>query len=266
MLIQKYDNSSAGRITVSQATSRDNIRLDLEKANAELEQADAARIVEWAHQHFGDRLVMTSSFGAQSALMLHLVTRVVPGIPVILIDTGYLFPETYRFALEMTERLKLNLKVYTPEITTGWLEAVHGPLWEQGEPGLKKYHQVAKIEPMQRALNELDAEAWIAGLRRSQTDHRAGLRVVESQNGRHKIHPVLNWSTRDVHDYLKKHQLPYHPLYERGYASIGDVHSTQPVTADQHEREGRFSGLRQECGLHLPTSDNENQSRSSSNL
>lgn len=249
--------------TVTRQTPK---RLNLDAVNTELEGAPATRIIEWAHETFGSRLVMTSSFGAQSALMLHLVTRVVPHIPIVLIDTGYLFPETYRFVLELTERLNLNLKVYTPQVTTGWLEAVHGRLWEDGEAGLSKYHQITKIEPMQRALNELGVQAWLAGLRREQTDHRATLRPVEQQDGRYKVHPVLDWTTKDVHEYLKKHNLPYHPLYEQGYASIGDTHSTQPITAEQHEREGRFSGLRQECGLHLPDSNEENESRNSSNL
>lgn len=249
-----------------QAATRQTRRIDLDAVNAELHNADAERVVGWAHETFGNRLVMTSSFGAQSALMLHLVTRVVPHIPVILIDTGYLFPETYRFALALTERLNLNLKVYTPQVTTGWLEAVHGRLWEQGESGLEKYHQITKLEPMQRALRELKAEAWLAGLRREQTDHRAALRRLEQQDGRYKLHPVLDWTTRDVHEYMKRHDLPYHPLYEQGYASIGDVHSTRPITDLQHERDGRFRGLRQECGLHLPTTSEENESRNSSNL
>lgn len=240
--------------------------IDLDAINTQLADARAARIVEWAAEQFGDGLVMTSSFGAQSAVSLHLVTRVVPDIPVIFIDTGYLFPETYRFAHDLAERLKLNLKVYTPRITTGYLEAVHGKLWEQGEEGLTKYHQLVKIEPMQRALADLKVTAWIAGLRRGQTSHRANLRHVEVQDGRHKVHPILTWSTKDVHDYLKQHDLPYHPLYEKGYASIGDVHSTRPITDGEHERQGRFGGLRQECGLHVPGSAEENQSRESSGL
>ncbi len=210
---------------------------------------------------------MTSSFGAQSALMLHMVTRILPDIPVILIDTGYLFPETYRFAMEMTERLNLNLKVYRPQMTNGWLEAIHGELWNQGPEGLKKYHQLVKIEPMQRALRELNAAAWIAGLRAEQTDHRLSLRSITRQNGQFKIHPILNWTTRQVHAYLKQHDLPYHPLYEKGYKSIGDIHSTVPITEDgSHERTGRFGGLQQECGIHLPQNEQENVSLGSSAL
>lgn len=241
-------------------------KLDLNAVNAQLESASAQQIVRWAGETFGDGLVMTSSFGAQSAVMLHLVTSVLPDVPIIFIDTGYLFPETYRFAQQLTQRLNLNLRIYTPRLTTSHLEAIHGKLWEQGEEGLTRYHQIAKIEPMQRALKELNVTAWIAGLRRGQTDHRATLRHVETQNGQYKVHPILTWTGKEVHEYLKKHDLPYHPLVEQGYVSIGDTHSTRPVTDGEHERQGRFGGLRQECGLHLPTTAEENQSRESSGL
>ena len=240
--------------------------LDLDMVNTRLANADAERVLQWAARTFSDRLVMTSSFGAQSAVMLHLANRIVPGIPVIFIDTGYLFPETYRFAEALTRRLELNLHVYRPRISGAWLEAVHGRLWEQGESGLARYHQIVKVEPMQRALKQLDAAAWVAGLRSEQTAHRAQLRRIERQDGRYKIHPILEWTTRNVHEYLKQHDLPYHPLYEKGYVSIGDVHSTAPIGSDQHERAGRFGGLRQECGLHIPQSAEEGQSRDSSGL
>ena len=242
------------------------IGLDLASANQQLAGASALRVIEWARETFGEGLVMTSSFGAQSALLLHLATRVVPDIPVIFIDTGYLFPETYRFAEQLTDRLNLNLKVYRPRYSAAWLEATCGKLWEQGEEGLEQYLQIAKVEPMQRALDDLNVTAWLAGLRAEQTDHRASLRTVETQDGRYKIHPVLDWSTKDLHEYFKAHDLPYHPLYYQGYASIGDVHSTRPITDQQHEREGRFSGLRQECGLHLPSSEEEDASRNASGL
>jgi len=250
---------------VTQAAARQT-ELDLDAVNARLAEQSAERIIEWASETFGDGLVMTSSFGAQSALLLHLATRVVPDIPVVFIDTGYLFPETYRFAEQLTDRLSLNLQVYRPRYSAAWLEATFGKLWEKGREGLDQYLHMTKIEPMQRALDELSASAWLAGLRAEQTEHRSQLRTVELQDGRYKIHPVLDWSTKDVHQYLKQHDLPYHPLYYQGYASIGDVHSTKPITAQQNEREGRFGGLRQECGLHLPSSDEENASRDASGL
>ena len=164
------------------------------------------------------------------------------------------------------ERLNLNLKVYQSHLSPARHEALHGKQWEQGPEGLAEYNQIRKVEPMHQALRELSASAWLAGLRGEQTEHRSGLRAVDLQDGLHKIHPILGWTTRDVHLYLTEHNLPYHPLYEKGYRSIGDTHSTIPVTADMHERAGRFHGLKQECGLHLPDSAEEDRSRQSSGL
>lgn len=241
-------------------------QIDLDNINHRLDGADATQVLRWAVQQFGRHLVMSSSFGAQAAVMLHLATRVVPDIPVILIDTGYLFPETYRFVDQLTHQLKLNLKVYQPAMSPARHEALFGRLWEQGEEGLTRYHQARKIEPMRRALQELGAQAWLAGLRHQQTEHRARLRAVEQQDGVYKIHPILTWTTQDVHRYLKQHDLPYHPLYEQGYLSIGDTHSTTALTPGMDERASRFGGLKQECGLHLPTSPEESDSRESSSL
>ena len=169
--------------------------LQLDSANSLLDGKSAPEIVRWAGETFGDGLAMTSSFGAQSAVMLHLVTRVVPDLPVILVDTGYLFPETYKLIQDFTERFKLNLKVYTARVTPARYEALHGKTWEYAE-GLSHYHDVFKVEPLQRALEELNVTAWLAGLRADQTDHRASLRTVEQQNGLYKIHPILSWSRK----------------------------------------------------------------------
>lgn len=241
--------------------------IDLDATNARLDGVDATAVVEWAAGTFGEGLVMSSSFGAQAAVMLHLVTRVVPDVPVIFIDTGFHFPETYQFADAMTRRLGLNLKVYAPDLSPAWMVARHGRLWEDGtKESLDLYDRMRKVEPMQRALRELSVTGWLAGLRRGQTDHRAQLRHVEKQGDRYKVHPILRWTSKDVYGYLKKHDLPTHPLYEQGYASIGDWHSTFKVGETDHERAGRFAGLKQECGLHLPASAEENASRESSGL
>lgn len=252
---------------MTSATARTTtVDLDLDAVNERLANADAPTAIEWAAETFGDGLAMTSSFGAQSALMLHLATRVLPDIPVIFIDTGYLFPETYRFAEELTDRLKLNLKVYQPAMSPARMEALRGKLWEEGLDGLNEYDRVRKVEPLQRAMAELGVTAWLAGLRAKQTEFRKSLRKLEKQGARYKVHPVLAWTTKDVHEYLKRHDLPYHPLYDQGYASIGDVHSTRPITAQEDERAGRFRGLKQECGIHLPATPEENESRESSGL
>ncbi|MFP4079908.1 MAG: phosphoadenylyl-sulfate reductase [Ectothiorhodospira sp.] len=222
----------------------------LERINRELEPMPADARVDWALGCFGERIVLSSSFGAQAAVMLHLVTRARPKIPVLLVDTGYLFPETYRFVDELTEQLGLNLKVYRSPWSSAWQEARFGRLWEQGLEGLRRYNRINKVEPMQRALKEQGADAWLAGLRRQQSGTRAGLGVVTWKNGRAKIHPIIDWTDRDVHQYLTRHGLPYHPLWYQGYLSIGDVHSTRSVHEIERPEQMRFFGLKRECGLH----------------
>jgi phosphoadenosine phosphosulfate reductase len=194
--------------------------------------------------------IMSSSFGAQSAVMLHLVTRQQADIPVVLIDTGYLFPETYRFIDELTERLDLNLKVFAPERSGAWQEAQHGRRWEQGLPGLDAYNRDNKVEPMQRAIEELNVGTWFSGLRRDQSLERAKTPFVERSGDRFKVYPIADWTDKDIYDYLQKHDLPYHPLWEQGYVSIGDVHTTKSLSEVDSIEETRFFGLKRECGLH----------------
>lgn len=224
--------------------------LETEQVNGELAKASAEARVRWAVETFGDRLVMSTSFGAQSAVMLHLATRVWPEIPVVFIDTGYHFAETYRFAAELEALLQLNLRVYNPGMTAARQEALYGKLWEQKEEGLRRYGLLNKVEPMNRALRETGAVAWLAGLRRAQASSRQGLPVVVRQNRTFKVHPLIDWTDRDIHRYLETHGLPYHPLWESGYVSIGDWHSTRPLTAGLTEEETRFNGIKRECGLH----------------
>ncbi len=229
-----------------------NPPLDLTRENERLQSASAQAVVEWARARFGDDLILSSSFGAESALMLHLVTRLIPRVRVVFIDTGYLFPETYRFAEELRERFDLDLRVYSPTVSAARQEALYGRLWEGGEAELQRYQALNKVEPMQRALGELAPRAWLAGLRNHQTAYRAGLERVALSDGVVKVHPVLEWSEAEVRDYMRAHDLPYHPLFQQGYRSIGDVHSTEPVEPDAPARSGRKLGVHSECGIHLP--------------
>jgi phosphoadenosine phosphosulfate reductase len=253
---------------VSDSALEPQRELDLEEVNDRLGGLGAAEIVQWAADSFGDDLVMSTSFGIQSAVVLHLVTQIRPHLPVIWIDTGYLPPETYQFAEHLTNKLKLNIKVYQAEMSPARMEALHGKLWESDDVAqLNRYDRMRKVEPMQRAVRELGARAWIAGLRAEQTDHRKTLPIVGRQWSRYKIHPILHWSAKDVYDYLTANDLPYHPLFDQGYTTVGDWHSSRPVTADDaHERDTRFGGKKQECGLHLPESEGEAKSRDSSQL
>lgn len=225
----------------------------------DLEVASATERVRWAYETYGDRLVLTTSFGVQSAVMLHLVTTQIPDIPVIFVDTGYLFPATYTFAAELTERLNLNLKTYIPKQTAAQQEALHGKLWEQGLEGLERYNRINKVEPMNRAVKELGATAWLSGLRRTQSSSRSARGVVETQNKMTKVYPIIDWNDRDVYEYLTENGLPYHPLWDQGYVSVGDWHSTKKLGEGMTEEETRFGGLKRECGLHEATGGSDFQ-------
>lgn len=222
----------------------------VETLNSELEALPAVERIRRTWEAFEGKVVLSTSFGVQSALMLHLATQAVPEIPIIWVDTGYHFRETYEFAEQLTEKLNLNLKVYNPTITASRAEVLHGKLWEQGVEGLKKYGLIHKVEPMNRALQEHEAKAWITGLRRKQSSTRKDLPVALLQGKTVKIHPVIEWSEKDVYLYLKDNGLPYHPLWEKGYVSIGDWHSTEPLRPGMSEEDTRHGGLKRECGLH----------------
>lgn len=217
-----------------------------------LQNLSAEAFLEWADHRFDGGLAMTTSFGIQAAVTLHLATRVRPDVPVIWIDTGYLPPETYRYADQLAKRLKLNLKVYQAELSPAAMEARFGQLWETGlVEDLDLYDWVRKVEPLRRALEEIQPTGWITGLRADQTDYRRTLGRVTHDGVRHKLMPILNWSSRDVYEYMQRHDLPQHPLWERGYTTVGDWHSSRALTAtDADERATRFGGLKQECGIH----------------
>lgn len=235
------------------SASSENSKLNSSIVKQKLDDSEAIKLIKWSKNVFGDRLIMTTSFGIQSAVMLHLTTKLIPHIPIVWIDTGYFPKETYQFAEQLTQRLNLNLKVYQSSISQARMEALHGKLWEQDNiEALNKYDYIRKVEPMQRALEELNAQAWLAGLRSDQTKHRQTLSKLAKQGNIYKIHPILNWNSRDIYQYLTDHNLPYHPYFDLGYVTVGDWHSSRPIaTYDTHERDTRFQGIKQECGLHL---------------
>jgi phosphoadenosine phosphosulfate reductase len=237
--------------------------LDLDAVNSSLEGAAPERILRFTRDTFGDSVILTSSFGADAAVMLHLVTRVIPSVRVVFLDTGYLFPETYQFADELTKRLNLDVRVYSPAMTAARQEALFGKLWEGDEAQLEQYQRINKVEPLERALAELRPRAWIAGVRSRQTAHRATLRAVDLQDSVYKIHPILSWDDEAVHHYLRANDLPYHPLRRRGYRSIGDAHSTFPTGEGEDARAGRRLGQKLECGIHLPRKSQDDSRKSS---
>src|SRR6201996_1392224 len=204
-------------------------RQTLATISGSFERLSAQQRVEQALELLPGAHVLTSSFGAQAAVMLHLVNTVLPKIPVVLIDTGYLFPETYQFIDQLTTKLDLNLKIYRSDVSPAWQESRFGKLWSEGIEGIERYNHMNKKEPLDRALKELRASTWFSGLRRVQSKSRAETQPIEFKRGRYKVHPIFDWTDRDVGRYLKENGLPYHPLWEKGYLSIGDWHTTRSL-------------------------------------
>jgi phosphoadenosine phosphosulfate reductase len=236
---------------VPDPTAAAESRQALGELNAWLAGRSAQERIEWALESLSGEHALSSSFGAQSAVALHMATRARADLPVILVDTGYLFPETHQFADELTWRLGLNLTIVRPDPANAWTLASVDRLQELGVDGLDRYNRVHKVEPMQRALRELGVRTWIAGIRRSQTSTRGAIDFLELRDGRWKLHPLADWTDRDIGRYLAQHGLPYHPLWDQGYVSIGDVHSTRRWEPGMREEDTRFFGLKRECGLHV---------------
>jgi phosphoadenosine phosphosulfate reductase len=249
VLADSADLADAPRLDISPAEfARDDAAA--KRINDWLASVDAAARVRWALANLPGPFALSSSFGAQAAVSLHLVAAQQPDIPVIVIDTGYLFPETYEFIGRLREQLSLNIQTFAARQSVSEFEAQHGKLWEKGREGLDQYLEIRKVEPMRRALKELGINTWFAGLRRSQAESRAKLNPLEVRDGRFKVHPIFDWSDRDVYLYLKAHGLPYHPLWDQGYISIGDWHSTKSLSEVDTAEELRFAGLKRECGIH----------------
>ena len=231
--------------------------VDLEAARALLTPLSPQERLAWAQNAFGPGFALTTSFGIQSAVLLHMVSELAERsgqpVQVIWIETGYLPSETYQYADQLSERLRLSLHVAQGSISPAHMEARHGRLWESGEVAdLELYHRLRKVEPLDRALQDLQVRCWASGVRGSQTDHRRAMQTLDPVRGLWSLRPLLSWSKRDVYYYMQDHALPQHPLFEQGYSTVGDWHSSGPDDGGISGRATRFGGLKQECGIHLP--------------
>ena len=211
---------------------------------ARAEDLTAQELVRELTERFGDRVSLACSFQKEESVLLDMLFAAAPKARVFAIDTHYLFPETYELRREVERRYETKIEVFegpSPEE----LAAKHGEnLWEE-KPDL--YLAVAKVEPLVRALGELDC--WITGVRRDQSPTRADAPKLgwDSAHELWKANPLADWSDDDCWTYIRERDLPYNPLHNQGYSSIGDTHSTTPGAG----REGRWAGTdRTECGLH----------------
>jgi len=232
---------------------------EAEALSAELASLKAGDRLKVLHERYGKRLVASTSFGLQAAVMLDLISRNAPEIPVIFIDTGYHFPETYQYAEDLTQRFGTDLRVYHPTHSAARIEALWGKLWEQGKEGLSKYGVLTKVEPMDRALRETGGDVWISGLRRSQSSTRVERPFAEQQKKTLKVYPILDWADAQVSVYMHERGLPRHPLEAQGYVTMGDWHSTRPAVDGLSAESTRFNGEKYECGLHLDSGNTDFQ-------
>lgn len=212
----------------------------------EFQEIAVGERLRWTLDEFGDDLVMTSSFQSQSVPLLHLISKHIPEVPIIFLNTGFHFPETISFKEELTERFGLNVIDVTNKMGHTSFKQKYGKLYKS-DPDQCCY--INKVEPLERALGNY--EAWITGIRSDQTEERKKSDFVQKlDNGITKICPILDWSNHDIWTYVQVYELPEHPLLEEGYLSVGCAPCTQP-SQDGDERSGRWKGEdKNECGLH----------------
>lgn len=230
--------------------------LDLPGLNSTLEASSAEKIVSWAATQFGNGLVMSSSFGAESALLIHMAVTHLPRIKIVMVDTGYLFPETWDFMSALRQRFDLNIWVYRTRKDPIVYLAQAGEDDSTQRKDIDSCCGVNKNEPFERAMKELKPTAWIRGIRRQQASTRKSRSILEwsGRYGCYAISPLLNMTSKDIYYYMKQHDLPYHPLYEQGYTSIGcnPLSCTRPIQPGEDARAGRWAGTGKiECGLNV---------------
>ncbi len=191
---------------------------------------------------------MSTSFQTQSMPLLHMVARILPNIKIFFLDTGYHFWDTLIFREQVQQEWNLNVVDLYRDSRWDHFARQNVRSLPLQDPNLCCY--IYKVQPMQKALSGL--KAWVSGIRRDQTSNRAHAQILELQDdGLLKVNPLLNWTKRDVQTYIVDHQLPVHPLYERGYRSIGCAPCTVAVGMDDNDRAGRWAGRgKTECGLH----------------
>lgn len=232
----------------------------LNDARSRLDGLSPQERLAWAIEHFGDRFALTTSFGIQSSVLLHMLSELPEGktVPVIWVDTGYLPPETYQYAETLQQRLQTRLVVAQSGMSPARMEALHGRLWETGDVSdLETYLQIRKVDPLEQMLADLQVQCWASGVRRGQTDHRRSMTWLDPIRQRWSLRPLLTWTPRDVFYYMQEHDLPQHPLFDQGYSTVGDWHSSGPDGAELSGRSTRFGGLKQECGIHVPQDSGE---------
>jgi phosphoadenosine phosphosulfate reductase len=219
-------------------------------ANQQLEGKSPQEILRWGVAQFHPRLTMGTAFGAEGCCLIHMLAEIEPNVRIFNLDTGYQFPETLELRERIKQRYGIEVEYIRPELTVEEYEAEHGgPLYDS-------YSDQCcfdrKILPLRKAAVGYDA--WISAIRRDQTEHRAAAQLVQwdAKFSMVKVNPLLSWTKKDVWTFIMKHAVPYNPLHDRNYPSIGCWPCTRAVGEGEDERAGRWAGkVKKECGLHV---------------
>jgi phosphoadenosine phosphosulfate reductase len=225
-------------------------REQMEVAAAELADESPQAILRWAVDTFFPRLTMATAFGAEGCCIIHMLAEIEPRVRVFNLETGYQFPETLELRERLKERYGIEVEYVRPELTVAEYEAEHGgPLYEM-RPDQCCHDR--KVVPLRRAVVGYDA--WISAIRKDQTRDRAQASVVQwdAKFGLVKVNPLLGWTKREVWGFIASNNVPYNPLHDKNYPSIGCWPCTRPVGNGEDERAGRWAGqVKKECGLHV---------------
>lgn len=222
---------------------------DLEALNQQLEALSLTEFLRWSLDTFGDKIAHVTSFGPSGVVILDHLLRIKPNARVITLDTQFLFGETYELWQSIERRYAIGIEVIRPKATPEEQERLYGPnLWEL-EPDV--CCDLRKVQPLAGVLKGLDG--WYTGIRRDQAGQRAHAQLVswDLRYGLFKLNPLANWTKQQVWKYIRDHDVPYNPLHDQGYTSIGCTHCTRPPANGDDERSGRWAGRQKtECGLH----------------
>ncbi len=216
----------------------------------ELEGQSPEAVLRWSNARFGDKLLFSTAFGAEGCCILHMLAEIGGPTRYINLDTGYQFQETLQLRERVKQRYGIEVELVQPDLTVAEYEAEHGgPLYTH-RPDQCCFDR--KIVPLRRVVSKYDA--WISSIRRDQTKDRAAAKVVQwdAKFNLAKVNPLLNWTFKDVWTFIAKHRIPYNPLHDQNYPSIGCWPCTAPIEPGQDERAGRWAGSKKkECGLHV---------------
>jgi len=223
---------------------------EIATVNRHLGEAPPQDVLRWAVKQFHPRLTMATAFGAEGCCLIHMLAEIEPGVRIFTLETGYQFPETLELRERIRERYGIEVDLVRPDLTVMEYEAEHGgPLYRRRPDQCCRDR---KVVPLRRALAGYDV--WVSAIRRDQTAYRARADVVQwdARFGLVKVNPLLRWTRRDVWAFVMAHDIPYNPLHDDGYASIGCWPCTRAVSEGEDERAGRWGGTgKTECGLNV---------------